>query len=194
MLVPAETKPCSLLNGNPVSWAVGAVRTRKSCKEKSDDTHTDANERRSYDKEEEDQLKQDKARDCSERQIFRKVFDGLQQVRSAACDKEQLAERTFQTALLSKVFDRLRGGREGSLNDQAKEIAFLRELGWAPEGEDDELDDSPLTAEEIAGFQQLHGARSPETGGASTTAQDCDTGSSCSSESDDHDSHVPLFF
>lgn len=31
---------------------------------------------------------------------------------------------------------------------------FLRELGWAPEGEEDDSDYSPLTAEEIASFKQ----------------------------------------
>lgn len=156
----------------PQTWAVGTVRRKREPK---------------HEEPPEDRLKESKARDCSERQLFRKVFNGLHQYRVSEIDKETLAQQTFNASLFRKVFDRLR-----SPGDDDQEIAFLRQLGWAPEGESEELDGSPLTEEEIAAFQTVHDRRAAsELGNAGHVD---DGSSSCTSDSEDDEGDVPIFF
>lgn len=170
---PSEDKPLDSMH-----WAVGSVRPRR--KERS----------KPVEELPEDPVKQELAKGCSERHLFRKVFDGFQQYHHAECHKEELAKQTFNTALFRKVFDRLKSSGDPIEDDP--EIAFLRELGWAPEGESEDLDDSPLTEEEIAAFRMLNQTKSAVS---EHEVHNPDDGSStCTSDSEEDDSEVPLFF
>jgi len=150
----------------------------------------------------EQMAKEDLARDCSRMLLFRKVFDGFQRYKSEKRSKEELANETFHTALSRKVFNRLRDSsgvrtpEPAAAGQDQEEIAFLRNLGWAPEGENEEDDDfAPLTEAEIAAFQS-HKAQNKavkvQAVSGMGSAQDADCCSSTSSSDDDSD--VPIFF
>eukprot|EP00658_Telonema_sp_P-2_P029486 TRINITY_DN22427_c0_g1_i2.p1 TRINITY_DN22427_c0_g1~~TRINITY_DN22427_c0_g1_i2.p1 ORF type:complete len:271 (+),score=42.71 TRINITY_DN22427_c0_g1_i2:134-946(+) len=175
-------------DGGQHTWAVGAVRSRRREREMEERV--------------EDRVKDAMARDCSEKHLFRRVFGGLRQYCLAEGSKQnRIASQSFHKQLFRKVFDRLRPNQSG-VSTSDPEIRFLRTLGWSPEGECADLDGSPLTEDEIAGFNEIVKQSNMVTCKRRAKAnmklqphELSDMSSSCTSESDESDlNDLPLLF
>lgn len=179
---PVQPDPARQAAPSQPAWKVMSVKARKGTAKTAAQQPTS-----------DQAAKEELARRCSEQLLFRKVFGCFQQYH-----KEKLAKETHHAAVNRKVFNRIRdsaGVRQtsGSQGEDVEEIAFLRNLGWAPEGENsEEEDEGGLTQEEIAAFQTQHKKRAQVAPAAAQ--EDLDCGSSSSSSESEDDSSVPIFF